>query len=141
MPKPGKSESPPKQGPPVAFRAGPDLSRLVAGYAAGWGVGVHEAFKNLAALAAVGLDIRYYDLVAASAAGSGGGNAFVRAVLRISAGLTSRRRRRPEVRPRPGPDALAGAHGLGSTRRGGGRPPYRGRPRTPGAGRRRSPSQ
>ena len=89
MPRPRKSDSPPKQGPPVAFRAGPDLSKLVAGYAAGWGVGAHEAFKDLAALAAVGLDVRHYDLVAASAAGTGGANAFVRAVLRISAGLVA----------------------------------------------------
>lgn len=87
MTRPKKSKDPPKQGPPVAFRAGPDLSQLVAGYAGERQVSIHEAFKNLAALAAVGLDVRYYDLVAELAGRMSGLNPFVRAVLQINDAL------------------------------------------------------
>jgi hypothetical protein len=87
MARPKKSKDPPKQGPPVAFRAGPDLSQLVAGYAEERQVSIHEAFKNLAALAAVGLDVRYYDLVAELAARMSGLNPFVRATLQINDAL------------------------------------------------------
>jgi hypothetical protein len=87
MARPKKSKDPPKQGPPVAFRAGPDLSQLVAGYAEERRVSIHEAFKNLAALAAVGLDVRYYDLVAELAGRMSGLNPFVRATLQINDAL------------------------------------------------------
>ncbi|MFM8270781.1 MAG: hypothetical protein ACKODX_00380, partial [Gemmata sp.] len=43
--------------------------------------------KNLAALAAVGLDVRYYDLVAELAGRMSGLNPFVRAVLQINDAL------------------------------------------------------
>jgi hypothetical protein len=87
MARPKKSNDPPKQGPPVAFRAGPDLSQLVARYAGERQVSVHEAFKNLAALATVGLDVRYYDLVAELAGRMNGLNPFVRAVLQLNDAL------------------------------------------------------
>ena len=83
MARPRKSKEPPKQGPPIAFRAGPDLSQLVAGFAQSRRVSIHETFKNLAALAAVELDLRYYDLVAELAGRLNGLNPFVRAVLQI----------------------------------------------------------
>jgi hypothetical protein len=76
-----------KQGPPIAFRPGAELAQLVATFAGSRGVGEHEAYKHLAALAVMGLDMRHYDLVAALAATQPGVNPFVRAVLRLSTAL------------------------------------------------------
>lgn len=95
MARPRKSKEPPKQGPPIAFRAGPDLSQLVAGFAEERRVSIHEMFKNLAALAAVGLDLRYYELMAELAGRMSGLNPFVRAVLQIRDALLAAARVEP----------------------------------------------
>lgn len=89
MPPRKKPSRKPKQGPPVAFRPGAELAQLVTTFAGSRGVGEHEAYKHLAALAVVGLDVRHYDLVAALAATQPGVNPFVRAVLRLSTALTA----------------------------------------------------
>lgn len=83
MPKPKTSTDASKQGPPVTFRPGLELERLVAGIAGGRGVNINEAFKDLAALAAVGLDVGHYDLVSQLAGVMAGRNAFARAALRV----------------------------------------------------------
>jgi hypothetical protein len=83
-----KKEAPKsKQGPPIAFRPGPELEQLVSRFASDRSLSVHEAFRDLAAVAVVGLDVRYFDLIAQMADGAGARNTFVRAVLRIYAEL------------------------------------------------------
>lgn len=59
----------------------------MAAFAADRAVGINEAYKNLAALAAVGLDVRHYDLLAQMAALMPGRNAFVREALHVNAAL------------------------------------------------------
>jgi hypothetical protein len=78
-----------KQGPPVAFRPGPELERLVGEFASSRGIGINDAYKQLAALAVVGLDVGFYDLLAHLAARLTGQNAFVRAVAHVQAALTA----------------------------------------------------
>src|SRR5262245_11793630 len=55
--------------------------------AANAGVKKNEVYKNLAALAAVGLDVRHYDLLAHVAAVTPGRNPFVQATLSLSSTL------------------------------------------------------
>jgi len=87
MGRPKKAQTPSKQGPPIAFRPGVDLAQLVASYARSRNVSTNEMFKQLAALAAIGLDVRYYDLLAASASLVHGPNTFAKVTLRIHAAL------------------------------------------------------
>jgi hypothetical protein len=79
----------PKQGPPITFRPGPELERLVSGFASAHGFGTREAFKRLAALAAVGMDVRYHDLVSLLAGRLSGRNSFVQAALQVHTALIS----------------------------------------------------
>jgi hypothetical protein len=77
-----------KQGPPLQFRPGPDLERLVAEFAAQHGLQVNEAVKVLVALAVTALDRRYYSLMEQLAAVMGSGpSAFVRACIHIRTAL------------------------------------------------------
>ncbi|HEY1187010.1 MAG TPA: hypothetical protein VGE74_05100 [Gemmata sp.] len=76
-----------KQEPPVAFRPGPELEHLVSAFASQRRIGVNEAYKHLAALAVVGLDGGYYDLLAQLAARMTGQNTFVRAAVQIHTAL------------------------------------------------------
>lgn len=89
MPPRKKPKRKTKQGPPIAFRPGAELAQLVATFAEARSLGEHEAYKNLAALAVVGLDVRHYELVAALAATQPGVNPFVRAVMRLSTAMTA----------------------------------------------------
>jgi hypothetical protein len=91
----------PKQGPPVAFRPGPELEHLVAEFASNRGLGVNDAYKHLAALAVVGLDGGYYDLLARQAARLTGPNAFVRAVVHIHTALAAAARIDPQYAREP----------------------------------------
>ena len=56
-------------------------------FAAERGVGINEMYKNLAALAAVGLDARHYDVLNQMAVLMTGRNAFVREALHVNAAL------------------------------------------------------
>jgi hypothetical protein len=78
-----------KQEPPVAFRPGPELERLVSGFASNRGIGINDAYKQLAALAVAGLDGGYYDLLSQLAARLTGQNAFVRAVVHVHTALAA----------------------------------------------------
>jgi hypothetical protein len=71
----------------VQFRPVPALAQLVRSVAERHGLALNETYKNLAAMAVVGLDVRYFDLVAQMAAAMGGANAFVLACLQINATL------------------------------------------------------
>ncbi len=94
MPQRRKKKAQPKQGPPVAFRPGSELEHLVGAFASKHQLGVHEAFKDLAALAIVGLDGRYFVFLNQMAAATGGVNAFVRACLHVHAALEGAARER-----------------------------------------------
>jgi hypothetical protein len=83
-----RREGPPAYEPTVQFRPVPALSRMVKPLADSKGLALNEAYKNLAALAAVGLDVRYYDLVNQMAVAMGGVNAFVHACLKVYAALS-----------------------------------------------------
>lgn len=78
-----------KQSPPVAFRPPPDLDRLVGNFCAARGRPVNETYKDLAALAVVGLDARYLDSIDQFAGCLAGPHAFVRAVLDLHSALTA----------------------------------------------------
>lgn len=99
MAKKGKGRQ--KQGPPVTFRPGPELEQLVTGLATARGLRPNEVFKNLAALAVAGLDVRYFDLMSQMAARMTGANAFVRAALHIHTALLGAVRTEGRVRPEP----------------------------------------
>jgi hypothetical protein len=73
----------------VAFRPGPILDRLVADFASIRGIGVNDAYKQLAALAVLGLDAGYYDLLARLAARLSGPNAFVQAAVHVHTALAA----------------------------------------------------
>src|SRR4051794_9937138 len=82
MPRP-KRVGPPNYEPTVQFRPVPRLSQLVRPLAEREGLGLNEAYRNLAALAAVGLDVRYYPLINQLAQATGGTSAFTQACLRV----------------------------------------------------------
>ena len=83
----GSTKALPRQPSPVMFRPTPELGAMVTAFAAARAVGINEAYKNLAALAAVGLDVRHYDLLTQMAALMTGRNAFVREALHVNAAL------------------------------------------------------
>lgn len=89
MPRPTKPDEPQKQGPPVAFRPGPDLEQMVRLYADEHKFGLPTAYKNLAALAVVGLDRRHTLLLMQLAASLVGDNTFSRACVYIHAALVA----------------------------------------------------
>ena len=99
MAKKGKGRQ--KQGPPVTFRPGPELEQLVTGFATARGLRPNEVFKNLAALAVAGLDVRYFDLMSHMAGRMTGSNTFVRAALHIRTALLGAVRSEGRVRPDP----------------------------------------
>lgn len=99
MAKKGKGRQ--KQGPPVTFRPGPELEQLVTGFAAARRLRPNEVFKNLAALAVAGLDVRYFDLMSHMAGRMTGSNAFVRAALHVNAAVLGAVRSEGRVRPDP----------------------------------------
>jgi hypothetical protein len=70
-----------KQEPPIAFRPGPELAPTVAEFSRSRSVGEAECYKQLAALAMLGFDVRYYDLVAAMGANQTPSKTFVRNVF------------------------------------------------------------
>ena len=78
------------------FRPPPDLGQTVAGFAAARAVGINEAYKNLATLAAVGLGVRHYDLLNQTAVLMPGRNAFVREALHVNAALLAAGRVAPQ---------------------------------------------
>lgn len=86
MPRP-KREGGPGYEPTVQFRPPPTLAHLVRPFADRRGLALNEAYKDLAALAVVGLDVRYFDLVNQVALALGGANAFVQACLNIHSAL------------------------------------------------------
>ena len=82
-----KNETPPVQGPPIQFRPLPAYNKLVKQLIADKGVRLNDAYKNLAALSIVGLDVRHYDLIARLAKVCGGVHAFTHACLAVHAAL------------------------------------------------------
>jgi hypothetical protein len=92
-----KKAARPRQDSPLQFRAGPELGRLVAAFAARHGLEANEACKSLVGLAVVELDCRFYGLLAQLAQALGGANAFVRACTHVQAALAGAGR----VRGRP----------------------------------------
>jgi hypothetical protein len=71
----------------VQFRPVPALAALVKAFAEDHGLALNEAYKDLAALAVVGLDGRFFALLNQMAAAMGGANAFVHACLHVHAAL------------------------------------------------------
>jgi hypothetical protein len=67
----------------VTFRPGAELGQIVSTFATDRGLAVTEAYRDLAALAVVGLDARYHQLLARMAVGMGGRNAFARAAVHV----------------------------------------------------------
>jgi hypothetical protein len=67
----------------VQFRPVASLAQLVKPFADRQGLGLNEAFKDLASLAIVGLDVRYFDLVSQLAQAIGGTNAFSHGCLQL----------------------------------------------------------
>ena len=93
----GKSKkTPPRQPSPVMFRPTPELGAMVTAFAAARGVGTNEMYKNLAALAAVGLDARHYDVLNQMVVQMTGRNAFVRQALHVNAALLAAVRVAPQ---------------------------------------------
>lgn len=84
---PRSKKGTPKQPSPVMFRPTPELGQMVAGFAAERSLGINEAYKNLATLAAVGLDVRHYDLLNQMAVLMPGRNALAREALHVNAAL------------------------------------------------------
>src|SRR5947208_2347382 len=76
-----------KQGPPLQFRPGVELERLVASFAAEHGLRPNEACKCLIALAITAMDVRYYGLMHQLAEAMGGANAFVSACVHVQSRL------------------------------------------------------
>ena len=76
-----------KQGPPLQFRPGVELERLVGSFASEHGLQPNEACKCLIALAITSMDVRYYALMNQLAETMGGANAFVRACLHVRTSL------------------------------------------------------
>jgi hypothetical protein len=72
----------------VQFRPIPALAQLVKPFADRHGVPLNELYKDLAALAIVGLDVRYFALLNQLAQAAGGANAFTHACLRVHAALS-----------------------------------------------------
>ncbi len=87
-----KKKRAPKQGPPLQFRPGAELERLVVDFAARHHIESNEACKALVALAVTGLDARYYGLMRQLADALGGTNAFIRACVRVDTALHAARR-------------------------------------------------
>jgi len=76
-----------KQEAPVLFRPGPDLGCRVQVFAEKRQIHLNLAFKNLAALAIIGLDHRHYDLIDQMADAMPGEHSFARACMQLSATL------------------------------------------------------
>ena len=74
---------------------------MVTGFAAERSLGINEAYKNLATLAAVGLDVRHYDLLNQMAVLMPGRNAFVREALHVNAALLAAVRVDPQFASDP----------------------------------------
>lgn len=80
----GKKGTRTKQGPPLQFRPGVELERLVTDFAAPQRLEPNEACKVLVALAVTGLDGRYYPLMRQLAEAMGGDtNAFTHACVHV----------------------------------------------------------
>src|SRR5687767_6279601 len=82
-----KTSAEPKPALPVAFRPGPDLGQLVGAFACRHTLNANAAYRDLAALAVVGLDNRHYTLLAQLAEVLVGDNTFVRACVSVHAAL------------------------------------------------------
>ena len=82
-----RPDEPPRQGPPVTFRPGPDLDQLARPFVEQHGLAEPAAYKHLASLALIGLDQRHYPLVAQMAAVFVGDNPFSRACVYLQAAL------------------------------------------------------
>jgi hypothetical protein len=86
--KKGKPRSKPaKQAPPLQFRPGVELERLVESFAAERGLRPNEACKVLIALAITAMDVRYYGLMHQLAEAMGGASAFVSACIHVQSRL------------------------------------------------------
>jgi hypothetical protein len=86
VPRP-KKEGPPGYEPTVQFRPIPEFAQLVQAFARDHGLALGEAYKDLAALAIIGLDCRYFPLLNQMAKVMGGTNAVVHACLHVHAAL------------------------------------------------------
>jgi hypothetical protein len=71
----------------VQFRPIPALAQLVKPLADRQGLALNEAYKDLAALAIIGLDVRYFGLVSQMALAMGGTNSFVHGCLQLHSAL------------------------------------------------------
>jgi hypothetical protein len=64
---------------PIVFRPGADIRRLVMDFASSNDLSLHAAFRNLASLAIIGLDVRHHAPMFRLSTGLGGEHAFGRA--------------------------------------------------------------
>lgn len=80
----------------MMVRPPPELGQTVAGFAVAWAVGINEAYKNLATLAAVGLGVRHYDLLNQTAVVMPRRSVFVRVALHVNAALLAAGRVAPQ---------------------------------------------
>ncbi len=81
-----------RQGPPLQFRPGPELGRLIDAFASEHALQPNEACKVLVSLAVNELDCRYYQLLRRLAEVMGGGGAFPQACSYVRASLEGARR-------------------------------------------------
>jgi hypothetical protein len=88
-----KAISQPKQRPPIQFRPGGSLAKLIGDFARENEIEPNDACKALVALAINELDCRFYKIVAMMAATLGGPNGFTDACMIIRAQLEGARRR------------------------------------------------